>query len=65
MRLDQLRSAFGGSDGKGPLQGLRVLDAGTMTAGPLAATHLADFGAEDRLGLDEAEFKRLIEAGVI
>ncbi len=46
MRLDELASAFGGSDGKGPLQGLRVLDAGTMIAGPLAATHLADFGAE-------------------
>lgn len=30
----------------GPLEGLRVLDAGTMIAGPLAATHLADFGAE-------------------
>lgn len=29
----------------GPLQGLRVLDAGTMIAGPLAATQLADFGA--------------------
>jgi crotonobetainyl-CoA:carnitine CoA-transferase CaiB-like acyl-CoA transferase len=31
---------------KGPLQGLRVLDAGNMIAGPLAATHLADFGAD-------------------
>jgi crotonobetainyl-CoA:carnitine CoA-transferase CaiB-like acyl-CoA transferase len=30
----------------GPLRGLRVIDAGTMIAGPLAATHLADFGAE-------------------
>src|SRR4051812_44891678 len=30
----------------GPLAGLRVIDAGTMIAGPLAATHLADFGAE-------------------
>ncbi|MFQ5757053.1 MAG: CaiB/BaiF CoA transferase family protein [Acidiferrobacterales bacterium] len=30
----------------GPLKGLRVIDAGTMIAGPLAATHLADFGAE-------------------
>jgi crotonobetainyl-CoA:carnitine CoA-transferase CaiB-like acyl-CoA transferase len=46
MRLDELASAFGGSGGKGALQGLRVLDAGTMIAGPLAATQLADFGAE-------------------
>jgi crotonobetainyl-CoA:carnitine CoA-transferase CaiB-like acyl-CoA transferase len=45
MRLNELASAFGGGGGKGPLQGLRVLDAGTMIAGPLAATHLADFGA--------------------
>ena len=30
----------------GPLKGLKVIDAGTMIAGPLAATHLADFGAE-------------------
>jgi crotonobetainyl-CoA:carnitine CoA-transferase CaiB-like acyl-CoA transferase len=32
--------------GQGPLRGLRVLDAGNMIAGPLAATQLADFGAE-------------------
>jgi succinyl-CoA--D-citramalate CoA-transferase len=31
---------------KGPLVGLRVIDAGTMIAGPLAATQLADFGAD-------------------
>lgn len=31
---------------KGPLKGLRVLDAGNMIAGPLAATQLADFGAD-------------------
>jgi crotonobetainyl-CoA:carnitine CoA-transferase CaiB-like acyl-CoA transferase len=31
---------------QGPLKGLRVIDAGTMIAGPLAATQLADFGAE-------------------
>lgn len=30
----------------GPLRGLRVIDAGTMIAGPLAATQLADFGAD-------------------
>ncbi len=31
---------------QGPLKGLRVVDAGTMIAGPLAATQLADFGAD-------------------
>jgi crotonobetainyl-CoA:carnitine CoA-transferase CaiB-like acyl-CoA transferase len=31
---------------KGPLAGLRVLDAGNMIAGPLAATQMADFGAD-------------------
>ncbi len=31
---------------KGPLEGLRVVDAGNMIAGPLAATLLADFGAD-------------------
>ncbi len=31
---------------KGPLVGLRIIDAGTMIAGPLAATQLADFGAD-------------------
>ena len=30
----------------GPLAGLRVIDAGNMIAGPLAATQLADFGAD-------------------
>lgn len=30
----------------GPLAGLRILDLGTMMAGPVAATLLADFGAE-------------------
>jgi crotonobetainyl-CoA:carnitine CoA-transferase CaiB-like acyl-CoA transferase len=32
--------------GPGPLAGLRVIDAATLFAGPLAATQLADFGAE-------------------
>jgi crotonobetainyl-CoA:carnitine CoA-transferase CaiB-like acyl-CoA transferase len=31
---------------QGPLTNLRVIDAGTMIAGPLAATQLADFGAD-------------------
>ncbi|CAI9415972.1 CaiB/BaiF CoA transferase family protein [Nocardioides sp. T2.26MG-1] len=30
----------------GPLAGLRVVDAATLFAGPLAATYLGDFGAE-------------------
>ncbi len=33
-------------DAAGPLAGLRVIDAGTMIAGPLGATLLADFGAD-------------------
>ena len=31
---------------KGPLDGLRVVDAATLFAGPMAATVLADFGAD-------------------
>ena len=31
---------------KGPLRGLKVIDAGNMIAGPLAATQLADYGAD-------------------
>ncbi len=34
------------TDTQGPLRKLKVIDAGTMIAGPLAATHLADFGAD-------------------
>src|SRR5918997_6810746 len=30
----------------GPLDGLRVVDAATLFAGPLAATFLGDFGAD-------------------
>jgi crotonobetainyl-CoA:carnitine CoA-transferase CaiB-like acyl-CoA transferase len=30
----------------GPLQGIRVIEAATLFAGPLAATHLGDFGAD-------------------
>lgn len=30
----------------GPLTGLKVIDIATLFAGPLAATHLADYGAE-------------------
>jgi crotonobetainyl-CoA:carnitine CoA-transferase CaiB-like acyl-CoA transferase len=35
-----------GGASEGPLRGLKVIDAGTMIAGPLAATHMADFGAD-------------------
>ena len=35
-----------GNGQESPLRGLRVIDAGTMIAGPLAATLLADFGAD-------------------
>jgi crotonobetainyl-CoA:carnitine CoA-transferase CaiB-like acyl-CoA transferase len=31
---------------KGPMSGLRVIDVGTMVAGPVAGTLLADFGAD-------------------
>jgi len=34
------------SEASGPLQGLEILDLGTMIAGPVACTVLADFGAE-------------------
>jgi crotonobetainyl-CoA:carnitine CoA-transferase CaiB-like acyl-CoA transferase len=33
-------------DAPGPLHGLRVIDAATLVAGPLAATNLGEFGAE-------------------
>ena len=34
------------ADAPGPLHGLRVIDAATLVAGPLAATNLGEFGAE-------------------
>jgi len=34
------------SAGRGPLEGLRVLDVATMMAAPWAATYLADYGAD-------------------
>lgn len=33
-------------DNKGPMAGVRVIDLGTMAAGPVAATLLADYGAD-------------------
>ena len=35
-----------GPPASGPLAGLRVIDAATLFAGPLAATFLGDFGAD-------------------
>jgi crotonobetainyl-CoA:carnitine CoA-transferase CaiB-like acyl-CoA transferase len=34
------------SDGRGPLHGLRVVEAATLAAGPMVATALGEFGAE-------------------
>lgn len=40
-------SAYGASTGQaGPLNGLRVIDAATLLAGPMIATNLGDFGAD-------------------
>jgi crotonobetainyl-CoA:carnitine CoA-transferase CaiB-like acyl-CoA transferase len=39
-------SAEDGRATAGPLQGLRVIDAGTMIAGPLSATLMGDLGAD-------------------
>lgn len=44
--VDQNTTGPGVPSPAGPLAGLRVLDAGTMIAGPLAATQMADFGAD-------------------
>jgi crotonobetainyl-CoA:carnitine CoA-transferase CaiB-like acyl-CoA transferase len=35
-----------GEEGSGPLKGLRILDIATIIAGPMAASLLADFGAD-------------------
>lgn len=39
-------SKLNSQDRFGPLAGLKILDAGNMIAGPLAATQMADFGAD-------------------
>lgn len=43
-------TAFGADDGRtggrGPLEGLRVIDCATLFAGPLSASMMADFGAD-------------------
>ncbi|MEO8185878.1 MAG: CoA transferase [Burkholderiaceae bacterium] len=44
--MQMQRKQKDGTARTGPLNGLRVLDAGNMIAGPLAATQLADFGAD-------------------
>jgi crotonobetainyl-CoA:carnitine CoA-transferase CaiB-like acyl-CoA transferase len=36
----------GSETDRGPLRGLRVIDAATLVAGPLAATNLGEFGAD-------------------
>lgn len=38
--------ADGATDGLGPLHGLRVVEAATLAAGPMAATALGEYGAE-------------------
>ena len=40
------RDHRGGGQVSGPLEGLKVVDAATLFAGPLAATFLGDFGAD-------------------
>src|SRR5215218_8225880 len=37
---------MGDREGRGVLAGVRILDAGTMLAGPFAGTLLADYGAD-------------------
>ncbi|TCH99979.1 CoA transferase [Roseococcus sp. SYP-B2431] len=43
---DQICHTAPAAPSKGPLHGLRVIDAGQMIAAPLACTMMADFGAE-------------------
>lgn len=43
---DVLSGSGGGAEGFGPLRGVRVLELGTLIAGPFAARMLAEFGAE-------------------
>src|SRR5712691_6477871 len=46
-RSADVRTSWGALDGAqpGPLAGLKVIDAGTMIAGPFGTTLLADYGA--------------------
>ena len=46
QRHDSLAVSAPPNRGSGPLAGLRVIDAATIFAGPVAATTLADFGAD-------------------
>ncbi|HET8621040.1 MAG TPA: CoA transferase, partial [Acidimicrobiales bacterium] len=34
------------AEGRGPLHGLRVVEAATLAAGPMVGTALGEFGAE-------------------
>jgi crotonobetainyl-CoA:carnitine CoA-transferase CaiB-like acyl-CoA transferase len=45
-KIKQVQNKKGGGKAKGALAGLKVIDAATLFAGPLAATILGDFGAD-------------------
>jgi crotonobetainyl-CoA:carnitine CoA-transferase CaiB-like acyl-CoA transferase len=45
-KIKQVQDQKGGGKAKGALAGLKVIDAATLFAGPLAATLLGDFGAD-------------------
>ena len=45
-RRERDRQAWAPAGGRGPLQGVRVVDLGAIIAGPYAATLLAELGAE-------------------